>query len=165
MATLRQRKSKWQVQIRRRGQGALSRSFALEDALRWARQMEAQVDRQGVQPDLRSLRQTSLSDLLVRFRDEEAPKRKGGRNEAVVLKAFLPHKLTRLPLSEIRPSHFESYRDERLAAVKPGTVIRELGLIQTVFETARTRWGFPLSSNPVSAVKKPRADRGRDRRL
>jgi integrase len=166
MATLRQRKSKWQVQIRRQGQSALSRSFALkDDAQRWARQMEAQIDCQGIQPDLRPLRRTSVSELVVRFREEETPKRKGGRNETLVLNAFLRNKLSQLPLSEIQPSHFARYRDERLKRVKPGTVIRELGLIQTVFEIAKTRWGFPLSGNPVRAIKKPRADEGRNRRL
>ncbi|KAK6024993.1 hypothetical protein OSTOST_09110 [Ostertagia ostertagi] len=46
MATLRKRKGKWQVQVRRQGQPALSKIFILQAGARsWARTVEAGIDR------------------------------------------------------------------------------------------------------------------------
>src|ERR1700745_376352 len=53
MATIRRRKSTWQVQIRRQGH-QLSRTFRLRaDAELWARQVEAELDRGGLPSDSR----------------------------------------------------------------------------------------------------------------
>jgi len=66
MATIRRRKSTWQVQIRRQGH-QLSRTFHLKaDAERWARQREAELDRGGLPSDSRRLRTHTLADLLRR---------------------------------------------------------------------------------------------------
>ena len=166
MATLRARNGKWQVQVRRAGSPVLSRTFHHRaDAQKWARQTEAQVDRVGLHPDLKVLRQTTLSQVIDRFRASEIPTRKGGANEQVVLKAFQRTKLAHLSLAELKPSHFATYRDERLRTVKAGTVIREMGLVQTILEIARAKWGLPLPENPAKLAKKPKSSPGRTRRL
>lgn len=46
MASLRFRNDKWQVQVRRHGHTAQAKSFQIKaDAQRWARQIEAELDR------------------------------------------------------------------------------------------------------------------------
>ena len=47
----------------------------------------------------------------------------------------------------------------------PGTVIRELGLLRSVFETARREWGYSSLDNPLASIRKPKAPNGRERRL
>lgn len=166
MASLRARNGKWQVQVRRAGSPVLSRTFHLRtDAQKWARQTEAQADRVGLHPDPKILRQTTLSQVIDRFRISEIPTRKGGPNELVVLKAVQRTKLALLSLAELKPSHFATYRDERLKSVKAGTVIREMGLVQTVLEMARAKWGVPLPENPAKLTRKPKSTPGRTRRL
>jgi integrase len=49
--------------------------------------------------------------------------------------------------------------------VQPGTVILALGLLRSIFETARKEWGYVTFQNPVAGLKKPRAPDGRERRL
>lgn len=45
MASIRKRRGKWQVQIRRTGHGAISKTFTVrKDALEWARDAERQAD-------------------------------------------------------------------------------------------------------------------------
>lgn len=44
-------------------------------------------------------------------------------------------------------------------------MIRELGLLRTVLETARREWDIPLLENPDANVRKPKAAAGRSRRL
>jgi integrase len=165
MATIRKRGGKWQAQVRRNGE-TNSRTFIQKaDAQRWASQIELEADRKGLQTDLASLTRTTVSDLLERFRDSVVPQRRGRKIETIVINAFLRHDLARVKLSNLTPNHFADYRDERLKTVRSGTIIRELGLIQHIFETARTEWNIPLTANPVKAIRKPKADRPRERRL
>lgn len=64
MASIRRRRDKWQVQIRRKGRGALSRSFhVLKDAEEWARHMEVQADRGDLPADPTALTLQARDDL------------------------------------------------------------------------------------------------------
>ena len=90
MATIRRRKSTWQVQIRRQGH-QLSRTFRLRaDAELWARQVEAELDRGGLPSDSRVLRSHTLADLLKRYGAEIVPKRSADR-EVYMLRVILRH--------------------------------------------------------------------------
>ncbi len=56
--------------MRRQGEKPVSETFTLKaDAVVWARQMEAQADRVGLPADPRALHRTTLSDVLIRYRD------------------------------------------------------------------------------------------------
>jgi len=165
VATIRQRQGKWQVQVRRSGL-ASSRTFNLKaDALRWANRTEAEADRHGIGPDRSILRKLSLGDLLRRFRDEVCPHRRGRSVETFTINGFLRSDLASKLLADVTPEGFAAYRDIRLKLVRAGTINREFGLIQRIWEVAKTEWGIPLADNPVKAVRKPKADRPRERRL
>mgnify|MGYP006865026958 CR=1 FL=1 len=70
MASIRTRSGKWQVQIRRQGSPNITKSFIKKsDATAWARQMEAAADRHELPIDPRVLTQTTVGDLIVRYRD------------------------------------------------------------------------------------------------
>jgi hypothetical protein len=127
MATIRKRGTKWQVQIRRVGARHVSRSFTVRrDAEAWARQMEVQVDRRDLPSDPKALQRVTLGQLVERYRDTVSVKKRGHEVERIVLNAFLRHRICRKPLSEIGASDFASYKDERLMAIKPSTLKREL---------------------------------------
>jgi integrase len=165
MATLRRRGGRWQVQVRRKGQ-TVSKTFGQRtDAQRWANEIETEADRYGLTKDRKVLEGLTVADLLVRFRDDVVPNRRGGTVETIVIDAFLRQPLAQIRLSGLTCESFASYRDERLKAVRPGTIIRELGLIQHIFEVARSEWSIPLPFNPVKAIRKPKADRPRERRI
>jgi hypothetical protein len=115
MATLRKRGMKWQVQIRRKGQSPLSRSFTLKrDAEIWAREMERRADLRELPADLKLLDRYTLGDLVRRYRDMVTPHKRGGDYERVILTAFLRHRLSSKRPSDITTRDFAAYRDERL---------------------------------------------------
>jgi hypothetical protein len=127
MATIRKRGSKWQVQVRRMGCPALSRSFyVLKDAKAWARQVELQADRGELPSDPKVLRRITLGELVERYRDTVSVKKRGYDVERIVLTAFLKNPICRRALSEIRAEDFAFYRDERLKVIKASTLKREL---------------------------------------
>lgn len=127
MATIRKRKDKWQVQIRRKGSGAASRSFlALKDAEAWARHMDARADRGELPARPDALRSITLGELVERYRDTVSPQKRTHGIERLVLNAFLRHPICRRPLSDISTAHFAAYRDERLRTLKLASVIAAL---------------------------------------
>ncbi|WP_066710932.1 site-specific integrase, partial [Curvibacter delicatus] len=59
-----------------------------------------------------------------------------------------------------------SYRDERLKAVSPQSVVHELGMVSRIYKVAAMDWGIALPrGNPVALVRKPTLRNERDRRL
>jgi hypothetical protein len=69
MASIRKHRGKWQVQIRRLGSPATSKSFInRKDAENWARQTEVQIDQKSLPQDPRQLARYTLGELVVRFR-------------------------------------------------------------------------------------------------
>ena len=164
MATIRKRGDSWQAQVRHKGK-TVSRSFIKKaDAQRWASQTETEADRRGLPHDRRDLDRLKVADILIRFRETLVPQRRGKVVETFVINAFLRNDLAQVRLGDVTAEGFAAYRDERLKCVRPGTINRELGLIQHIFEVARTDWGIPVT-NPIKGLRKPKADRARDRRL
>ncbi|UCI29912.1 hypothetical protein [Mesorhizobium sp. B4-1-4] len=53
--------------------------------------METQTDRQELAPGRKALQTTTLSDLVIHYRNEVVPTKKGGDVETIVLNAFLRH--------------------------------------------------------------------------
>ena len=87
MATFRKRNDKWQARIQRRGQNALSKSFHNKaDAIKWARNIESQLDLGTLAPKQSMPR---LMLMLERYVEEVTPTKKGApqeRNRAAQLK-------------------------------------------------------------------------------
>lgn len=166
MATIRKRGNKWQAQVRRKGFGAMGRSFRLKaDAETWARGMEAKADRQGLPPDPKVLRKITVGQLIQRYRDTVVSRKRACAVETVILNALLRQPFARKSLAEIQPEAFAAYRDRRLETVNPVTIRRELSLLQHAFDIARREWDMPLAENPIASVRKPKPGNPRDRRL
>ena len=67
MASIRKHWDKWQVQIRRQGSPAVSKSFInRRDADNWARQTEVQIDQKNLPHDPRQLQRNTLGELVIR---------------------------------------------------------------------------------------------------
>jgi len=164
MATIRRRKSTWQVQVRRQGH-QLSRTFRLRaDGELWARQVEAELDRGGLPMDSRVLRSHTLTDLLKRYAAEVVPGKRSADRELYMLRVIFRHPIARVSLQLLTATEIAKYRDDRLSLVKGDTVRRELAIVRHCIEVARNEWGFVLPSNPVQQVKMPRAGNPREGR-
>src|SRR6266404_3270407 len=106
MATIRQRENKWQVQVRRAGSRAVSRSFLLrKDACAWARQMEVQADKAGLPADPKRLKTVTLGELIKRYQAEITVGKRGARVEQAGRQPFVQRTVA-LPLARhpVRPA-------------------------------------------------------------
>ena len=165
MATLRQRKERWQARVQRKGYENIAKSFILKtDAIQWARSIEIQIDR-GTYLNNYLARKTSFADIILRYVKEVAPRLRSFREETYRLTKLAKHPIAQYKMAELTSAKIAKYRDERLLSVSDGTVRRELSIISSIIEYARTEWNQNLASNPVTAIKKPKASRSRNRIL
>jgi integrase len=135
------------------------------EAERWARNLEAEVDRCGALPDTRRAENTTLAEILTRYKDEISPNKRSAASEVARINGILRRPICYRTLTLLSTADLASYRDERLKIVSPATVIRELNTISHAIDTARREWGIHLAQNPCKLVRRPSPPRGRTRRL
>lgn len=161
MATIRQRGDRWQVRVQRKGFPAVAKSFLTkEDAQRWARSIERQMDLGEYSP----VGLDTLADLIKRYRKEVTPHKKGAKQEDYRLNGIKADRISNLKVKDLSPLEVAAYRDRRLKDCKPVTVLHDLCVLSAVIEHARLEWSVPIT-NPVRSIRKPSAGKGRDRRL
>lgn len=178
MATLTYRGPyQWQAIVRRTGYPSQTRTFENKrDAQDWAATVESEM-RRGLFIDRSEAERTTLGELLVRYRTEVTPMKRGKGPELSRLKRLIAHPIALLRLAQLRAVDFSSYRDERLgvmdddegeedvaAGASGKTVREELLLLSAVLNTARKDWSIPVE-NYVLHVRKPAPSRARERRL
>lgn len=166
MATIRKLRGRWQAQVRRRGMKPRCKSFDTKiEAERWARDLEAQVDRFGAAPDTKILETTTLGELLERYQREVSPTKRGSVQEIQRIDVLRRHELAYRTMIGLSQQDVASFRDERLRSVAPSTAVRELAILSHVIEVAIRDWGLPLSRNVVKLVRRPVIRNERSRRL
>jgi integrase len=162
MASIRKRNGKWHAQVRRANCKSITKTFTLKKyAERWARDMEQKLDRQELQIDHQ---EATLRDLVNRYLIEVVPLKRSNESEGIVLQSFLKEKFVDLSIYKINAEHFAKYRDRRLKIVKPATFVRQIGILQHLYNTAIKEWGFEFK-NPVKSIRKPIIRNKRNRRL
>jgi integrase len=135
------------------------------EAEKWARDLEAQVDRFGAAPDTKILESTTLGQLLERYQREVSPLKRGSVQEIQRIDVLRRHELSYRTMIGLSQQDIASFRDERLQSVAASTTVRELAIISHVLEVAIRDWGLPLSKNVVKLVRRPGIQNERSRRL
>ena len=162
MATFRKRGDKWQARIQRRGQAPLAKSFHNKtDAIKWARNVESQLDLGTFAPKQTMPR---LMPILDRYVEEVSVTKKGATQETYRAGQFKRTKLAGMHLDKITGEVIAQYRDQRLTEVSNNTVRLELAFLSVVFEQCRREWGLAVS-NPVKQIRLPKPGKPRQRRL
>lgn len=156
----------WRGQVRRKGHPPLSETFPLKkQAEAWVDLREAEI----VQGRLGILPKHTLGEAMKRFREERAPKRKGGRWESNRLKLLEADPIAKVLLGGLNSTQLADLRDRELARVndrtgKPiqGTTVRRIfSLLASVFRACR-EWKW-LAHNPFLDFDRPAPKKGRRR--
>lgn len=164
MASIRLRDGRWQARVKRQGFAESTRSFSSkQEAERWARALEVQMDAECGGGGERAEKHT-VSDLITRYVAEVLPGTKSEHDDRVRLRALAKRPFASTPVAKLTPARVAKFRDERLAQVAAGTVIRELAYLSSIINHARKEWGLWMV-NPVGLVRRPPTPKGRDRTL
>lgn len=163
MATFRKRNNLWQVQVRSRKHGSISQSFHRKaDAQKWALEQEALM--QSGQWSKTMDRESRLSDLITKYRDDVTPKKRNHQREITRLNRLLIEPIMQLPLSEFTPAKAAAFRDRRLPD-GPRATEYDLVLLRHAWNIAKAEWEWPLGPNPLDKIKFPKQNPPRERRL
>ena len=155
----------WQAKVRRRGFPAQSRTFSYkEDAERWVRAMERELETTGF-IDRREAERNTLADILLRYAQEVTPQKKSAVMESTKIKLLLRDAaLTQIKTSALSSSIVAAWRDRRLKQVSGATVNREIDILSAAINHARREWGIHIE-NPIPLVRRPEKAKARDRRF
>lgn len=161
MATYRRRGKTVQVQVRLHGVTDTATFPSMTMAKEWGRKRETEII-----AGARGLVATghSVADMIDRYIREECPKNlKGGRWERYRLGLIRREwGVVGKDCDRVSPDDVGKLRDHRLQAVAGPSVRRELVLLASVFEIARTEWKW-CANNPVRGAKKPKPSKPRTR--
>lgn len=170
MASIRQLPSgKWNIQVRHKGQKQISKTFnTKKEAEAYLKKLSRphKAIPEAITQIASAHPQITIRDALRRYEKEISPKKKSYRTDVYRIRVILGTFLGEQLLHEIKPHHLTQYRDLRMSAVTGDTVNRELALLSHLFNIARIEWGYNdwLKDNPMRLVRKPRANKSRDRR-
>lgn len=155
----------WQAKVRRQGFPIHSRTFMYkEDAERWVRTIERELDTSGF-IDRKGAEKNTLAEILIKYKAEVTPAKKSAEIEAVKINVLLRDKaLVELKMSAVSTAAVAAWRDRRLKKVSGSTVNREFDVLSTVLNHARREWSIHVE-NPIPYVKRPEKARARDRRF
>lgn len=136
---------RWRVQLRKHG---ISRTFRTKAR---AEQYALQIEAGNEAP---TLGKHTLLQGLRRYAEEVSPTKRGARWEVLRLTAMEADKITKRPMAAIDSDAWGQWRDRRLKDVAPATARREMNLLASVYEVARTEWKW-VRANPFRDVRKP----------
>lgn len=164
MASIRRRGSNWQARVTRKGFPPEVNTFLNKtDAERWARHVEAEMDK-GAYLSRTLAERVTLSEILERYSKEVSPTKRGGPDETIRIKALRRCRVASLTMAALTPQAVGEYRDERLMTCCAATVNRDLAMLSSVINHSRREWGVAIG-NPVSQIRRPSMPPGRDRVL
>ena len=163
MATIRKRQGKWQVQVRHIGHKQISKTFnRKQEAEQWARELEVSFDQNKLGHKV--VDYPLISKIIERYTNEISAKKRGHIRERYFLQQLAKTDLAQLRLDQIKTHNIAQLRDQRLQKNKPDTVLRELTIINHIFNICIKDWSYPII-NPVKQIYKPKSGCSRNRRL
>ena len=163
MATIRKRKRKWQVQIRHIGHKQISKTFnRKQEAELWARELEVSFDQNKLAH--KTVHYPLFCKIIERYTIEVSAKKRGHIRERYFLNQLAKTDLAQLKLDQIKAHNIALLRDQRLQKNKSDTVLRELTIINHIFNVCTKDWSYPII-NPVKQIYKPKSSCSRKRRL
>ena len=166
MATLRKRKGKWTVEIRRKGHRKVYQTFVQKsDARGFINKVENEIQQQKYK-DISEAANTTFKVALHRYIREKLTDKKDKQRERSKLNVILRHHIVKHNLSELKTSDFAKYRDDRVAAgVTNSTINRELSAMRVAIQTSIDEWDCYIPENPVKSLVKLPENPARERRL
>ena len=161
----KEKRGKWRALVRRNHRSVSKTFFNKGSATKWAREIELQIEKETYE-DFRDSASITLGQLILRYRDETTPNKKGAQTETYKL-----NYLSRLPIAKTKILRLTTkkvleFKKSISVGRKPATINKYLHYIYTIWETARINWGITLPpNNPTALVKREKVMTKIDRTL
>ena len=165
-AKLTQLETSFQLRVRRKGAKV---QFITFDTREQAEQAHLKIESDlsvSIIRDYALAAQTTLRDIMLRYRDEVVPGHKGGDvetnriNRILRTETFVDKKLAALTTEDL-----QDFVTDRLTEVAPATVDRDLDVISQVIRYSADVWKIAAVESPFVGLRRPKYFNERDRRL
>ena len=164
MASIRKRNQLWQVQVRSKNIGSITKSFHKKsDAHRFAVEQEALMQSGKWQKPV--ICNLTIGDMMKEYARRVTPQKKGMETELRRIRRLLEDiPLMSVYLNDAHPPLFASFRDKRLHDGVRACQY-DLVLLRHAWNMARIEWGWPVGDNPLTLIRMPKNNPARERRL
>ncbi|WP_343560468.1 tyrosine-type recombinase/integrase [Kiloniella sp. b19] len=160
MASIRKRKQgDWIAEVRIKGRYTSKVHPNKSAAQLWAVKKEEEF---GKQSGL--VLGKTVEDAFERYAREVSPNKKGARWEQIRLQKFCRYSIAPVQIVQVSTDDINELVEDLLKSLSVGSVLREVHLISSVFETARKKWKW-IHTNPCRDADLPREPKARDRRI
>jgi len=137
MASFTKRNGRWRARVRRADLPALTKSFPTKTlALKWSQRVESDPEKFFTERVTADHRLVTLGDLLRKYGDEVTPTKKGRDKEKYRLRILERSLLSGVSRRNLKSHQVTTFREDRLKEVSAGTVLKDLGLLSAVINTA-----------------------------
>ena len=146
MSHIRQRKSgRWQAIIRKKNYPDIVRTFLEKGtASKWSKLIETQMDKKVFQ-DMSGAESTTLSQLVIKYRDEVIPELKSRKSLTYKLNKLLKNKICYYNLLQLNSSNVYQYKKSlQKEGLAPKTININLQMLKRIWNVAKTRWAITL---------------------
>lgn len=158
MATIYQRKSgNWTAEVRRNGRRLVETFSTRKLAEKWARGIEADVERGKITEASEEAKRITLQDAAKQFGDEHLTRLRHEKRERNRLQALLESTgWGNITLADLGSRDVAAYvRKRESNGCRPDTIRLDLALLSRLFKHARQEWGMESLRNPVESVRRP----------
>ena len=163
MATIRRRRNKYQVLVRKKTHKHISKTFHdLRAARKWANHME---DRINLGEKFYQLNKgITLKEVIHRYLNEITPTKRGCESETRRIRRLLKEPICKEKIYLLQTKDFIGFRNKR---IKDGnrTCHYDLVLLRHIYNVAIKQWNLFNLNNPLINVPKPKLNPSRERRL
>ena len=165
MSHIRRRKNgKWQVIIRKKNYPDIVKTFLEKGtASKWSKLIETQMDKKVFQ-DMSGAESTTLSQLVIKYRDEIVPDLKSAKSHTYKLNKLLKHKICYYNLLQLNSSNVYEYKKSlQKEGLAPKTININLQMLKRIWFVAKTRWDITLpAESPFALVTLEKVHNERD---
>lgn len=163
MASITERSGRFFVRVRVKGYPTTAKTFTKRaDAAAWARRVQSDMESgRWVAP---SQEVPTLRKAMEDYEATAAARMKGAATYAYRFAEFKALPMASKLISEVTSTDLARWRDEQMKSLKPGTVVRKLAMLSSVFTWAMKERGW-VTANPAARVSRPRVNDRRERVL
>lgn len=165
-AKLVQLETSFQLRVRRKGVKVQFLTFDTHEEAEQARlKIESDLSVSIIR-DYASAAQTTLRDIMTRYRDDVVPGHKGGDVEATRINRLLrTEPFVDKKLAALCTEDLQDFITDRLTEVAPATVDRDLDVLSQAIRYSADVWKIAAVESPFVGLRRPKYFNERDRRL
>lgn len=150
----------FQVKIRRNGI-SYSRTFSTRTEARKQRDIQYGRITGHEYVDRTREQRTTLRDLILRYLEEETPKKKGARQERSRLNLWLREEIATYSTVAITSADISSWvQRQEVSGAAPSTIANKATTLSAVFKHAASAWDYNIQ-NPCKGVRLPKPRKAR----